>query len=316
MNLLKKIKFNYYLKLIEDYISNDKYQLAFSEILKLKISDIQIFAELLNKLDNQLRDISNAQLFQQKIVWTVSYDLDDLEYVNSFLKFYLQKNIYPEFAIKNFTDSLSEYAFALNQVKNNYEIKFNEMIKYSSFYQNLLLFEKDNDLKVLNTCSAFFESKDKNYFIYPNTTLCYFYIIRNPKDIYIKYKKKYGSIEAAYEELLNNSNKLYLNFNQNHSHKIFENRVNYNINLKSWTDPNVVSTYKGKMINFNNLASNTEEALLDIIYHFKQHYPKLPVMIEDIKEFISKNKLINETDLELTQKEIKFLSKNIAYNDF
>lgn len=317
MHLLNKIKYNYKLNLIVDYISSLQFNLASQEISKLKEEEIEIFSEVLKTIDAQLNDIANALVFKQKLIWTFSYDLEDLDYINRFLNFYLTKNLHTEIKNENFTDSLSDMLDKILKNKKQNKVKFNEMINYSGFYQNLLLFESNKDLRLLSSCSAFFESQNKKYFIYPNSTLCYFYILKNPNKIFLKYKNLYGSTEAAYDELLNYRNKLYLrNDRLNKFFEIYENRVNFNTNVKSWTDPNVISTYKGKIISYENLLNKTEDTLLDVIYHLKQYYPALSLEINDIQEFVRENKVIKEIEAQLTNSEIKFLAKNINYDEY
>ena len=60
----------------------------------------------------------------------------------------------------------------------------------------------------------------------------------------------------------------FINYEQaNNDIKIYENRTNIGINKKSWTDPNVLNTFKGKIINYDNLLGDPEEVLLEIIFH-------------------------------------------------
>lgn len=312
MNLLKKIKFNYHLGLIKDHIKNNQYNSAFKEIKKINQEDKLIFVEIIRNLNDQLNDQSSIDIYQQKNVWTISYDLNDLEYLNKFLNFYLSKNFSSNILIENFSDVLSELMENFDSINWSLDINFNHMVQNSGFYQNLLLFNSSNSLNVLSTCSAFFESQNKFYFIYPNPTICFFYIVQNPKDIFIRYKQKYQSSEASHEELLNNAKKLFLSDSQkNKKHKIYENRVNYQTNLKSWTDPNVINTYKGLIIEHDKLIEKTEDTLLDVIYHLKQHYPAINVAHNDVKTFIKENGSPKKMNGNLSNNELKFMKRNL-----
>ena len=112
--------------------------------------------------------------------------------------------------------------------------------------------------------------------------------------------------------MFNFNSEFFLNSEQNNNDiKVYENRTNININKKSWTDPNVVNTFKGKIINYDDLLVNTEEVLLEIIFHLKQYGFEMDVNVEDIKEFISKNKIENNDKNELSNNEKKFLEKNL-----
>ena len=93
--------------------------------------------------------------------------------------------------------------------------------------------------------------------------------------------------------------------------KVYENRKNYNVNVKSWTDENVVNTFKGKIIYFQRLLEDTKDVLVDIVYHLKQHGMNVNINMSDIQKFVSNNKLENEIEEELSNNDKKFLSKNI-----
>ena len=176
------------------------------------------------------------------------------------------------FSIENFANSLNQYFTNLNPKNQEKNIQFNDFITQSNFFQNLLLFETNKDYLFLNSCASFFETSKKNFFIYPNITFCYFYIINRPEDLLLRYKKIYNSSEASYDELFNYNDKQFLSHNQeNQVFKVYENRKNINVNVKSWTDENVVNTYKGKIISYQKLLNETEEVLLEILYHLKQY---------------------------------------------
>ena len=81
----------------------------------------------------------------------------------------------------------------------------------------------------------------------------------------MRYKKKFNSTEGSFNEIILIQN--FLNYEQANNDIKVENRTNININKKSWTDPNVVNTFKGKIINYDNLLGDTEEVLLEIIFH-------------------------------------------------
>ena len=200
----------------------------------------------------------------------------------------------------------------LNPNSQDKNIQFDDFITQSNFFQNLLLFDINKDYLFLNTCASFFETSKKNYFIYPNITFCFFYIIDKPENLLLRYKKNNNSIEASYDELFNYNDKQFLNQHQeNQIFKVYENRKNINVNVKSWTDENVVNTYKGKIISYQRLLTNTEEVLIEILYHLKQYGMSLDVNIDDVKYFISNNEPIHNTDGVLSNKDLKFLNKNL-----
>lgn len=250
--------------------------------------------------------------FKQKIIWTVSYDITDLSFLNKFINFYISRNFQGSFKYLNYTNSLAQY---LSHSKINIENKsliFKDFVEYSSLYQNLLLFDNKCDYLFLETCSSFFETSNKKLFTNPNLAFCYFYVVKNPETLFMRYKKQFNSTEGSFNEMFNFNSELFLNNEQNNNDiKVYENRTNINTNKKSWLDPNVISTFKGKIIQYDNLLNDTEEVLLEIVFHLKQYGFDVDVNVEDIKEFISGNVINDNYEGELSNNEKKFLKKNL-----
>ena len=311
MGLLNKIKLNYNLKLFQDFIKDQKFEEAYTLLQEIKKKDEINFFLLLRNSQNLLNKLS-PDFYKKKIIWTISYDLQDLSYVNNFLDYYLSKNLNLTFSIENFANSLNQYFTNLNPKNQEKNIQFNDFITQSNFFQNLLLFETNKDYLFLNSCASFFETSKKNFFIYPNITFCYFYIINRPEDLLLRYKKIYNSSEASYDELFNYNDKQFLSHNQeNQVFKVYENRKNINVNVKSWTDENVVNTYKGKIISYQMLLNETEEVLLEMLYHLKQYGMPIEINTDDVKQFIINNKINNKIDGQMSNKDMKFLNKNL-----
>ena len=311
MKLLKKIKLNYNLKLLDDFISNQKFDEAYNLICETNKKDKLSFFLLLKNSQNLLTKLE-ADFYKKKIIWTISYDLSDVSYIDKFLNYYLSRNVNFSFYTDNFASSLNNYfqKLAINgQAKS---IEFQDFISQSNLYQNLLLFDLDKDYLFLKSCASFFETSQKNFFIHPNITFCYFYIINSPEELFLRYKNKYGSAEASYDELFNFNDKQYLSADQkDQEFKVYENRKNINVNIKSWSDENVLSTYKGKIISYERLLGNTQDVLLEILYHLKQFGMNIDINLEDIKSFVTNNRIEKNIDGNLSNNEKKFLEKNL-----
>ncbi len=311
MNLLNKIKLNYNLKLFHDYVSNGKFDEAYRLIEEIKKKDDIIFFLFLKNCQQLLHELP-PECYKKKIIWTISYDTTDISYINKFLDFYLPLNLKYSYQIQNFVSSLNQFFTELNLESQPKDIVFNDFLTQSNLYQNLLLFKSDKDYLILETSAAFFETINKSFFIYPNITFSYFYVINNPEKLMLKYRKENNSTEASYDQLFNFSNKQYLSIDQKDlDFKVYENRKNYNVNVKSWTDENVLSTYKGKIIYYENLLENTKDVLIEIIYHLKQYGMGININIEDIQQFVLDNKPDKNIDGILSNNDKKFLNKNI-----
>ena len=311
MKLLKKIKLNYNLKLLDDFISNKKYDDAYNLICETNEKDKLSFFLLLKNSQNLLTKM-DADFYKKKIIWTISYDLSDISYIDKFLNYYLSKNLNLSFHIDNFASSLNNYFKKLSINEKAKSIEFQDFITQSNLYQNLLLFDSDKDYLFLKSCASFFETSQRNFFIHPNITFCYFYIINSPEKLFLRYKNKYGLAEAAYDELFNFNDNQYLSTDQkDQEFKVYENRKNINVNIKSWSDENVLSTYKGKIISYERLLGNTQDVLLEILYHLKQFGMNIEINLEDIKSFVMNNRIEENIDGNLSNNEKKFLEKNL-----
>lgn len=311
MTLLKNFKLNFNIKLFNDYIKNENYDSASDLLNKFRDKKPEDLYDLLSNCQQSLNTLPD-NFYKKKLLWTVSYDLNDISYINNFLNFYFEKNSKFNFNFQNYANTLSKiFSNDLpNKFKNN--IEFNEIINNSNLFQNYILFSSNYEYLLLNSCSAFFETNQKSYFTNPNITFCYIYIAPDPARLFYKYKQNYNSSEAAFDEIFNLGNRFYQNSNQsNNNLKVLENRTNLNTHVKSWTNSNVINTYKGKVISYEKLVHETEEVLIEIIYHLKQYGMNLEVNLDDIKYFISNNIIENDLSPELSKKERKFLDKNL-----
>ena len=311
MKFLKKIKLNYNYKLFHNYISNKDFNSAYQLILDLSKEDQSDFFIFLRNIQNQLSNFS-TELVKNKIIWIISYDSNDTSYLNEFINYYLSRNSNISFHIDNFVSVLNKNLSELNLDDKTNEIKFNDFKLNSNFYQNLVLFALRKDFLFLNTRAAFFETNNNSYFIYPNTTFCYFYISRSPESLFTKYKDVYGSAEGAYDELFNfNKKEILTSAHEDLRYQIYENRTNINTHFESWTDPNVISTYRGKILDYNKLFNEKEDILLEVLYHLKQFGLDMEINMKDIKNFLETQTFNLPIQNSLSQNEKKFLNKNI-----
>ena len=311
MKFLKKIKLNYNYKLFHNYISNKDFNSAYQLILNLSKEDQSDFFIFLRNIQNQLSNFS-TELVKNKIIWIISYDSNDTLYLNEFINYYLSRNSNISFHSDDFVSALNKNLSELNLDDKTNEIKFNDFKLNSNFYQNLVLFSLRKDFLFLNSRAAFFETNNNSYFIYPNTTFCYFYISRSPESLFSKYKDVYGSAEGAYDELFNfNKKEILTSAHEGLRYQIYENRTNINTHFESWTDPNVISTYRGKILDYNKLFNEKEDILLEVLYHLKQFGLDMEINIKDIKNFLETQNFNLPIQNSLSQNEKKFLNKNI-----
>ena len=127
--------------------------------------------------------------YKNKIVWVISYDLDDANYVNKFLNFYFLENQKLEIILNSFSKAFSDAIEELKIKEFPNELSFDDMVNKSHLYQNLVLLKNNKNI-FLSTCAAFFEARNNRFYIYPQNTLAYILILRNPFQIYTKYKRE------------------------------------------------------------------------------------------------------------------------------
>lgn len=313
MNFINKIKSNYNIKLIEDQILNFKYHDARISLRSLMQKDQETLFKTLLVIDQKLRELSSVEYFNQKYIWLNSFSEDDTSYLSNFFKFYFKKHYNGSSIFQNYALRVSEILDELKISDIPKIIDFTNSVFYSSILQNLVQLYQNIDCSIMSNQSAFFESKsDNKYLIYPNSTLCYFHIVRNPIEEYLSLKHKSNSSDLAMHELFNFGDELFLCKNlDNLSYKFYQNRQSWNIHTKSWIDPNVVSTYKGTVIYYNSLVNNTEEVLVNSIYHIKQSGLDIDVNFNTIDEFVSSSKPDPFASIEISKNEKKKILVNL-----
>ncbi len=311
MSIINKIKLNYNIKLLEDLISNQKNEDIISLLVKTKKNNPNIYFNLLVHLNKKyLNQSLGENLLKNKISLINSFQIEDCNFLVNFFKFY-----FSEISNKNFIGNFSDcVASELDSLKINHfpkKIEFDHMVEFSDFFFHSLLIENDDKNCFLSSSSAFFEGKDQKYFIYPNTTVAYFYIHKNPLEIYSTLKNKYSDTQQALNEMFNFENKLISNQNNIINHHVFENRQSWGVHAQSWLDPNVINTYRGLIINYDEFRNNPEEILTNVLFHLNQAGINVDVNYDLINDFVKNNVVSQEPVPDISNKEKKMLISNI-----
>ena len=308
--ILNKIKLNYYQKLIDDHFSNNQFTHV-KEILKNNKKNKLIFSNLLHYInDKYLNQHQYSNFYNQKILWIISYEQSDIDYVLRFLNQYFSKvechNIYFSDYKKFIFDGLGSLAHPIDRQK----ILFEDLTENSNLYQTSALLNHEKQLCVLSTSSAFFETTSKKYFTSPFSTLGYLHIVKNPLQVYLKHKNQFQSSQQAINFINDADQDAYSNNFQNNI-LIPEIKKNWNINTYSWVDENVVSTFRGKTIKFEDLVDNPFEILLEVLFHIKQAGWDFDIDYDVIKNFIDENDHPTILEPNISKQELKLLSKCI-----
>lgn len=314
MEFINKIKSNYHKNYFDDCFKEKKYETIWSDMLKFKNSDPELFVNLIEYFsENHLVGLEHLDFFKTKIIWINSFDHHDSEMLKSFLCQLFKKHN-RNFVQDNYTNLVSK---TLSRYKTNFQfnedLSFEQIVKFSNFFQNLILFVQNKDFLILNTQSAFFESENKNYFINPHSTALFFFISQHPYAIYQRLKNEGNNNQYALNELFNFDKKLFLN-NLNEtsvSYKLRDIRHNWNVYTSSWIDPNVLSSYRGKIIDNNTINLNLEEQLVEVLFHMKGAGLDIKIDYDFITEFLQNNAFSNNVDLKLSNKEKKLINSNL-----
>ena len=315
MNIINKFKINYNQKLFDDFITNNRLDEALSLLKETKFKNQEIYFHLLMHSINKYRNHSiKKNFFKNKVFLINSFDLSDCNYLSNFFSFY-----FDQIKLSHESNSLANLiARDLEKLKLSHfpnTIEFQHFLKYSEFFFNSLLINEEDKNLSLKSNSAFFESGENNYFIYPDTTAAYFFIHKNPLFLYSSLKKKLGTSQEALNEMFNFQDTLVSNQDVNNSYKIKENRQSWNVFSTSWNDPNVLNTFRGLAISQDEFIQDPNNTLTKILFHLIQAGVKIEMNYDLIDQYIQANPFAVETlNEELSNKEKKTLLNNLDEN--
>ena len=84
------------------------------------------------------------------------------------------------------------------------------------------------------------------------------------------------------------------------------------MHTESWTDPNVLSSLRGKIIAKKEILNNTFETLSSVILHLIQSGVEMDLNYDFIENFTNQNPVPDfDIDINISKKEKKFLDKYI-----
>ena len=315
MNIFNKFKVNYNLKLLDDFVLNNKKEEIFSLLKKTKNKNGELFFQLLNHFTNNYKNHSiRENFFKNRVVLINSFEIDDCNYLSNFFSFYFN-NMNLKADHDSLANAIAKDLKNLNLSHLPKKIDFQCFIEFSDFFFNSLLVNMGDKNVFLKSNSAFFEVNEKNFFIYPDTTAAYFLIHKNPFHIYSTFKRKFSSSQEALNKLFNFQNTLVSNQDFNCDYDVSENRQSWNIYSNSWRDPNVISTFRGLLIPSQDLIEKPHESLTKALFHLIQAGVKVEMNYDLIDQYVLNNKLEDEHFIDdISNKERKILLSNLDQN--
>lgn len=305
MSIISNIKYQYNLKVLQDFISSQNYDDYFDSLKKIKKEpSLQLRLLMASGID-AIKNY-NKDLFSNKIIWTNSFMADDISYINKFLNNYFN---YENYSLNPQYETM--IIDKLKKLSNIDNLNFNDFLNFSFLYQYLLLQDYTNDDPLISNQLPFFSTPSGFNFSKNTLTRCYFYVVDHPYQTYQKIKNNnQGDQNMARALFLNLDEKMQIDTYNNVNIEI--NKKGWHSHFQSWTDPNVMNSLGGKIILKNELENNTFDTLSSIILHIIQNGSSIKMDYDKIQKFINQNPIIyNPIDIDLSQKEKKFLKQYI-----
>ena len=304
MNFFKKIKIDYYSKLIPDLVKQKNFSKLKDTIDKIYDLDKRTALILFRQYSADLADIPSRSFFDNNFIWINSFLKADSEIISNFLKYYFK-------SFSSQTISCLDYASELLKINQSIQLHnggFEYLVNDSYFYQySIARHQPEKSIKFLNNQMAFFESDNKKMFTTLNITKCFFYIIRDPLEV-LTILAPEGHQDSAIMEFLNLDQKP-ITVHQG-SYLLEVVRKDWQTNVKSWTSENVIVGFNGLAINASDLVNDPASVFSDVIAHLIQSGINLDLNYQLINDYI--NNYMNEikpiTKIDLSNHKKKLLN--------
>ena len=301
MSFLNKFKYHYHLKHIDNLFEEKNYQGIFDYLYNIR-SEEKLFYELSLKYISNSINSFNQDVLNKKIVWINTFFDNDSEYLRVFIQHYIQN-------FKNLKQDIKSYKYEIDQIVTSEEdINFNTLVNQSYFFQWMILNKHNVNFKFLHNEIPFFSSENNYNFTRQSLTQAYILILNNPYEVYLKIKK----LVNQDQEIARN---IFLNLDQKAQDDSYSN-VNFkfpskgwHIHTDSWSDQNVLTSLRGKIISKKEINNNTFETLSSVILHLIQSGVEMELNYDLIELFIKNNPIKDcHEGIELSNREKKFLS--------
>ena len=116
------------------------------------------------------------------------------------------------------------------------------------------------------------------------------------------------------QELIASDSNDILHRYEDDTYSISENRQNWSTNVSSWTNPNVISTFRGLILREEDLVSDPLQKLSEITSHLIQSGIDLKLDYSYLQSYISENpiNIANTNEYSFSKKELKILDRDIG----
>ena len=309
---LNKIKDKYHHNLLSSFIEkgdlNEIRNIIKKNYIQNDKSDLKILNDYLLKF---LSEQKFEKLFNKNLIWVNSFEQDTCKYINKFIIDLLSHNKVSFIEPSKYVDELYE----LIKTRNIYKVDFQDLCNMSYVYQYLLS-EKNKDFRILNSSASFFETVNKTYFTHYFLTRSFIYITKNPYEIF-----KRNKLQNLSDNKINHMQELISSETNDIQHKydddrylVSENRQSWSTNVSSWTNPNVISTFRGFILREEDLVSDPLQKLSELTSHLIQSGLDLDLDYSYLQNYISQNPLKKDIleNVTFSNKELKILDRDIG----
>lgn len=318
MNLIKKIEYNYHIKIINDLVINKKHIDINDQLNAVYKKSKKLYFQILKHFYPSLREISNTHnLFLNNIMFVNSFIEEDMDLIFNFLNYYFKEI---NFTKSYFSELSKELSYLHDLLSQNKILTFDDIIEISTLYQVMMSMNKSECLNIFKNEFAFFSTTNEMNFSDPNLIKCYFLVIDHPYNVYKKIK-----FSNTHDKFL--SQNMMFNLDNSIIKKKYENvdveitKKDWSTHTNSWSDPNVINSFKGMIISKEDLIEKSNEIFSSIILHMIQSGLDIQLDYKIIDSYCSQMK-IDDTymNTDISNNEKKFIQKSvkdiIAYLEF
>ena len=320
MSIIQNIKYQYKLKSLQEMFKNSNYKDINSSLRNFCKENTETGLKLLRVfIQDILKVTADQKILNDNIILINSFNPNDSKVVTNFLEYYLKKTNQKSYLVSSYTEQQFKIFEKLKKIERYEEVDFFEN---SIFYQALLTYLDDIEIKILENNSAFFSSPSNLNFTNTRLTRCYLLIVDHPYKTYEFYKQTLKSKDLAMNELLNLDTLPLLA--KRDKIEISIPRKSWGIYHNSWVDPNVLNTLRGAIIKKETLHDDPSEFYASIILHLRQSNYLIPLNYNVIDEYVSatsastKKSLVSDyisnKEKKMINREVKNIAEQLSYS--
>ena len=270
MSFLNNIKSNYRTKLLNQAIEIKDFSDFKENFDALKKINLKVANKFIKY--NATDFIKNEELnflFNENTVWVNSFRKKDTNLLSNFISQIFQLTSGLE--VPNL-DFYKEVLTILDEEEINDYHSFNDIFLKSHYYFQMRIDSQYPGIKLVNTNSVFFEYNKNIHFTHHRLSRCFFYVIKNPYQIFTEMKNEGIETQAALNILCNFEDRPNMASIEKNGKKLScpEDSKSWQTNVSSWTNENVQISLRGITIYYDDLLYKTEDKLIEIAAHLKE----------------------------------------------